>query len=198
MFTVAAGGIVWVPNMANMPAGMPGQVGYDVANDRLFALGSSGVGPLRVLSFPPAAATPATASVNCVVGSETTLLTTQFTTPGSVDVEVIGRITDTWSTYGPYRCSMRLYIDATLVQENYIYTPDYAWHDLSSQFRTGSHNITHVTSAAKGTTPASGSHTAKLAMQPFGDNGSIPATKWVTVYGASYTPIELSVSQASL
>jgi len=73
IYTATAGGIILCPNMASLPVGWPGLLGYDLTNNRIFALTATGAQPIHVLGAPPALAIKTTNS-SAPSGSETTLL----------------------------------------------------------------------------------------------------------------------------
>jgi hypothetical protein len=187
IFTASPGGIVICPNMASLPTGYPGLVGYDVVSNRLFSLGASGASPLRVLGFPPALAI-STANKTISNSSETSILTVNFTADGVSDYELVARFADAYNTVGRDQLHARLYIDASIVQDNQCYAPSTQYAD--SNYHYGAQNIVHVTSSTKGTTPSAGAHTAKFA--------GLAVANTTTMVGAGFQPIELSVKQASL
>lgn len=190
-FAIAPGGVLVCPNMASLPAGATGQLGYDVVNSRLFALGPSGAGPLHVYSFP-AAETISTTNLTATYGSETTFLSCTITSPGGVDLLIIAQAMDMWSANNPFAINQRIYIDSTLVQQGAYYSTTTKID--GTNYRCGNSVVLYQTSSAKGTTPAAGSHTIQFRGQPL----YMSAGNTVTLGGASSYPIDLFVSQASL
>lgn len=184
VYTATPGGIVVCPNMSSLPAGYPGLIGYNVAGGYWFALTASGAAPIAILTTSPAEAI-STSAVSFTGGTEQTLLTVNFTSDGS-NVEIDARCISVGTSVEWDAPALKLYIDSTVVQEGTAITTAYTF---GGRYISSMVQMTHVTSAAKGTTPSAGSHTAKFSI--LGSNsGQI---------GASTTfPIELSVQQANL
>jgi len=187
IFTACSGGIMLCPNMANLPVGWPGLIGYDLTNSRLFALTATGAQPLHVLGAPPALAISAS-NKSAPSGSETTLLSVNFTADGLSDYELIGRFGDAYNSVGRDWMHLRLYVDSTMVQDNQVFAFQPAQTD--GNYHYGTQNVIHVTSGLKGTTPAAGTHTVQLRVALH--------VNTATISGASFMPIELSVKQATL
>jgi hypothetical protein len=187
VYSAAPGGIVICPNMAALPTGWAGQLGYDITNNRLFHLSATGAAPIHVLGFPPALSIKTT---NTAVPStaETTLLSVNFTADGVSDYEYIGRFGDATNTVGRDWMHFRMYVDSTLTQDNQVFAFQPAQTD--GLYHYGCQNVIHVTSGTKGTTPAAGAHTVSLRV-------ANPANA-TTIVAASYMPLELSVKQATL
>lgn len=188
IYTTGPGGIIICPNMASLPAGAPGVIGYDVVNNRLFELTAAGQAPLSVLSFPPALAI-SNSNMAFAASTETLLLQTNFNSSGT-DVMITGRFGWAYEGTGALRLHLRLYIDTTLVQDNQVFS---SASIIGSNFQIGGQTITHVTSSLKGTTPSAAPHTAKFCVMP--DSTTAYAG---TISGSSTSPIELSVQQVSL
>jgi hypothetical protein len=187
IYTATAGGIILCPNMASLPVGWPGLLGYDLTNNRIFALTATGAQPIHVLGAPPALAIKTTNS-SAPSGSETTLLSVNFTADGVSDYELVGRFGDAWNSVGRDWMHFRLYIDSTMVQDNQVFAFQPAQTD--GNYHYGCQIVNHVTSSLKGTTPAAGAHTVSVRVALH--------VNTATVGAASYQPIELSVKQASL
>jgi hypothetical protein len=186
-FTAAPGGILICPNMASLPVGYPGLVGYDVVGNRLFFLTATGAKPLKILSIDPALAIRTT-NITVSNSAETSILTVNFTADGVSDYEFVARFGDAYNVTSKDNLHARLYLDSTLVQDNQCYATATAYND--GNYHYGAQNIVHVTSGTKGTTPSAGAHTVKFA--------GLAVDRSTIMMGASYMPIELSVKQASL
>src|SRR5215831_1296385 len=191
VFSACAGGIMLCPNMASLPAGWPGLIGYDLTNSRLFALTATGAQPIHVLSAPPALAI-ATANFTVTalsVGTEQTVLSVNFTADGVSDYEYIAKFTGASSSAGSFRIIAHLYADSTLVQENWITSSSVSGNNLCS-----GNNVIHTTSSLKGTTPAAGAHTVTFKAY----NDFLSSGQNSVIRASSTFPIELSVRQVSL
>jgi hypothetical protein len=190
-YAVSPGGVLWCPNMSSLPAGQLGQLGFDMVNQRLFALGASGASPVHVLSFPNVEAI-ATTAATATFGTELTLLSTNVTTPGGADIEIVGTFCDAFTTYNPFNLQARLYIDSTLVQQNQYYSSTTKID--GTNYRMGAVYCDHQTSSTKGDTPSAGTHTIKFTVQVY----YLSSGNTVTIPAASSSPIDLLVAQASV
>jgi hypothetical protein len=191
IFAVAAGGVLWCPNMASLPSGQAGQLGFDMVNNRLFQLGASGAAPIRVYSFPAAEAY-STSNVVTTYGSLTTVLSTSITSPGGVDLSISASVTDMYSPNNPFAMSFTLYIDSTEVQSMTYYSTSTKID--GTNYRCGGGYITYDTSSVKGTTPAAGAHTIYFKAEPY----YMSSGNTVTLYALSYAPIDLFVCQVTI
>lgn len=189
IYTVGAGGIIPCPNMGSLPPGVTGQLGWDVVNGRLFHLSGSGALPVHVLGAPPAQGITLT-NVTAAAGTQTSLVGSgvSFTADGISDYAITAAFANAYTTTTYDYVTLRLLIDATVVQADVQYTETVAW--AGGRFPYGSAQVVHVTSALKGTTPSAGTHTVTFTAQPNAQS--------TTFAGAGTQPIELSVVQASL
>jgi hypothetical protein len=180
-----AGGIVLCPNMASLPVGWNGQLGYDLTNNRLFHLTATGAQPIHVMGFP---AVSAVRTTNLIANgnTETSVLSVNFTADGVSDYDLSAQWGDAANGIGNDQTHLRIYMDSTNVQDNQAYTCP----AIAGLYHYGTQWVRHITSSLKGTTPAAGSHTVSFRVFPVANN--------MTVYASANTPIEIIVRQASI
>jgi hypothetical protein len=163
-FTTAVGGILVAPK--GSVVGYKGQLAYDpVAGYFYHNTNTSSARQMHVLPWEPVIVTrSANFQWN---GSETTILSTTFTTDGYTDVEVFFKWPGVYSTRGGgsiYNCVFRMYIDNTQVDG--YFTPN----DPADGNAHSGGSWSYFTSSATGDTPAAGSHTAKVTCQNLSGN----------------------------
>jgi hypothetical protein len=160
-YTNIGSGAIVCPNMASLPQGWPGQIGYDVAHDRFFELGSSGAQPFKVMGFTPAQVV--NTSNNLTIAGSTgspayaTLLSASVTTDGSTDLQITAHwagIAQVTAVYG--QVCFGIFLDSTQLDEINLGTIGVS--NFNNLAVLGGTQI-YVTSSAMGNTPTAGSHT---------------------------------------
>ena len=183
VFQAAPGGILPVSATGAAPSGADGQYGYDLANDRLFHLATSGPRQVRVLPWAPVVSVSTGNVTN--TGSETTVLTANVTTDGSTDLEMIAKwrgILVSSAGGNDMRATMILSIGGAQAADVTCYN---IRNDGTSR---GGGVLWHRTSSVQGDRPPAGTHTIKWS---FTENytGSLH----VSIDGGATSPLLLSV-----
>lgn len=161
IFTAAAGGVVNCPNMASLPTGMPGQIGYDVVNDRFFELGAAGAKPFKTMGFTPGHVVNTNSGLtmpgNTGAASYSTLLSTSVTTDGSTDLMIIIHWPGVFQATAVYgQVLFGVFIDSTQVDEVNVATIGNSAFDNTAH---GGGTSVYITSSAVGNTPSAAAHT---------------------------------------
>jgi|SRR5579859_903670 len=180
IWTAEAGGVIVCPNMASLPAGDTGTVGFDVVNGRYFYLSPTGAKPFKVMPFTPALIVGnAAASLTGIVGGSGSLTTITFgstpmsasvTTDGSTDLEItIHWVGISMATPTPTEVQFAIYIDSTQVDLINLQVGT-----NSSTYAYAGGTNTYTTSAAAGDTPSAATHTITWKALAFQQSVSEP------------------------
>lgn len=186
-FTAASGGIVPMQSVSSGPGGHGGLYTHDLSTGRLWYNPAGGPTQPQVLPFAPVMA--ARTSDKPFSGSETTVLSVSFTSPGGVDVKLFASWPGFYLTSGGgsvISATMRLKIDGSQVATKYVRN---ASNDGTSG---GGADLIHYTSSLTGDTPAAGTHTVTWTFM------MTSATANITITGATYAPMLLRAEPVNL